>query len=117
MHLADLGYSSMRPVRPGALTPEVVRVNPVRGNSVYGETVLRSDLQLRRCKERLLFFSRRRTRRRSNILFFIGVPEEDAPRLDALLTQLEIRTGTRGDHVRVVPIAMTEIASRKKAAR
>lgn len=118
VHLADLGYSGVRLARTGSPAPEVVRVNPVRGMSVYGETVLRRDLRLRSCQDRLLFFSRRRTRRRSSILFFIGVAQDDAARLNELLAQLEIRTPTRGDHVHVVPVDMSPVARpRARAGR
>jgi hypothetical protein len=89
-------------------------VNPIRGRSVYGETVLRRDLRRRSCQERLLFFSRRRTRHHVSVLFFIGVPEEDAEHLDKLLVQLEIRSGTRGDHVHVVAIAMDDVGAAKR---
>ena len=103
-HLTELGYSCARS-RPGAVpAPEIVRVSPVRGRIAYGETVLRSDLGRRSCHERLLYFSQRRTRRRSSILFFIGVVEGDEPALEALLQELDIRSGTRGGHVHVVPI-------------
>ena len=112
-HLASLGYSGVPLRRTGVVTPEVVRVNPVRGRSVYGETVLRGDLRRRSCQERLILFSRRRTRHHVSILFFIAIPEEDAAQLDKLLAQLEIRSGTRGDHVRVVPIAMEDSRSRR----
>ena len=104
-HLTDLGYSSVRKTRPGSPAPEIVRVSPVRGRIVYGETVLRADLGRRRCHERLLSFSQRRTRFRSSILFFIAVAAADKPELDALLEQLDIRNGTRGGHVHVVPVA------------
>src|SRR5689334_20051974 len=103
-HLAELGYSGVGMRRAGAPIPELVRVSPVRGRIVYGETVLRADLKRKACHERLLFFSQRRTRHRSSILFFIGVAEADAPDLDALLEQLDIRSGSRGGHVHVVAI-------------
>ena len=44
-HLAELGYTDSRPARKGA--PEIVRMNPVRGRFVYGETIVRSDLERR----------------------------------------------------------------------
>jgi hypothetical protein len=103
-HLTSLGYSSARMKRPGSPVPEVVRVSPVRGRIVYGETVLRADLRRKECHERLLFFSQRRTRHRSSILLFIGVAEADAAQLDALLEQLDIRSSTRGGHVHIVPV-------------
>ena len=104
-HLTQLGYSSVREKHNGELVPEIARVNPVRGRFVYGETVLRADLQLRRCHERLLSFSQRRTRHRSSILFFIGVADVDEAQLHALLETLGICGGVRGGHVHVVPIA------------
>jgi hypothetical protein len=99
--------------------PEIVRVSPVRGRIAYGETVLRGDLRRRSCHERLLFFSQRRTRHRSSILFFIGVAEADEPELEALLQRLDIRSNTRGGHVHVVPIAMPAAspATTARAAR
>lgn len=105
-HLTELGYSCVRTKRAGLPVPEIVRVSPVRGRIAYGETVLHDDLERPSCHERLLFFSQRRTRHRSSILFFIGVAEADEPKLEALLQRLDIRSGTRGGHVHVVPIAM-----------
>ena len=102
---------------PGLPVPEIVRVSPVRGRIAYGETVLRGDLRRRSCHERLLFFSQRRTRHRSSILFFIGVAEEDEPELEALLEQLDIRSGTRGGHVHVVPIAAATATRRRATPR
>ena len=78
----------------------------MRGRIAYGETVLRSDLGRRSCHERLLYFSQRRTRQRSSILFFIGVADADERELAALLQRLDIRSNLRGGHVHVVPIAM-----------
>ena len=104
-HLTELGYSCVRMKRAGLPVPEIVRVSPVRGRIAYGETVLRGDLRRASCHERLRFFSQRRTRHRSSILFFIGVAAADEPELEALLQQLDIRSGTRGGHVHVVPIA------------
>jgi hypothetical protein len=115
--LTELGYSCVRTKRPGLPVPEIVRVSPVRGRIAYGETVLRGDLRRRSCHERLLFFSQRRTRHRSSILFFIGVAEEDEPELEALLEQLDIRSGTRGGHVHVVPIAAAIAPRRRATAR
>jgi hypothetical protein len=97
--------------------PEIVRVSPVRGRIAYGETVLRSDLGRRRCHERLLSFSQRRTRRRSSILFFIGVAEGDEPALEELLQELDIRSGTRGGHVHVVPITPSTAPRRRTPNR
>lgn len=115
--MAELGYSGVGMRRAGAPIPELVRVSPVRGRIVYGETVLRADLKRKACHERLLFFSQRRTRHRSSILFFIGVAEADAPDLDALLEQLDIRSGSRGGHVHVVAFALPESkTTRKKTA-
>jgi hypothetical protein len=104
-HLTQLGYSIARSKRTGELDPEIVRVSAVRGRIVYGETILRSDLQLTRCHQRLLSISQRRTRHRGTILFFIGVAEADAAELQALLQTLDICNRTRGGHVHVVPIA------------
>jgi hypothetical protein len=104
-HLTSLGYSHVRPARPGSPAPEIVRVSPVRGRIAYGETVLHSDLGRRQCHERLVSFSQRRTRHRSSILFFIGVAEVDQSELEALLLRLEIRRRVRGGHVHLVPIA------------
>jgi len=115
--LTELGYSCVRTKRPGLPVPEIVRVSPVRGRIAYGETVLRGDLRRRSCHERLLFFSQRRTRHRSSILFFIGVAEEDEPELEALLEQLDIRSGTRGGHVHVVPIAAATAIRRQPTPR
>lgn len=108
-HLTALGYSCVRTKRTGSPVPEILRVSPVRGRIVYGETVLHDDLQRPSCHERLLFFSQRRTRHRSSILFFIGVAEADEPELEALLQRLDIRSNTRGGHVHVVPIAMPAV--------
>ena len=116
-HLTELGYSQARS-RPGILpVPEIVRVSPVRGRLVYGETVLRGDLARRSCHERLLDFSQRRTRQRSSILFFIGVAEADGPALEELLQVLEIRNGTRGGHVHVLPITIPATRRRRTRSR
>lgn len=104
-HLAELGYTDARPLRNGPITPEIVRMNPVRGRIVYGETVLGSDLRRRTCHERLLSFSQRRTRHRSSILFFIGVAEVHQEELERLLEELEIRSAVGGGHVHIVPIS------------
>jgi hypothetical protein len=109
-HLTALGYSCVRTKRAGTPVPEIVRVSPVRGRIAYGETVLHEDLEQPSCHERLLFFSQRRTRHRSSILFFIGVAAADEPELQALLERLEIRSGTRGGHVHVVPITVTAVS-------
>jgi hypothetical protein len=110
-HLTELGYSCVRTKRAGSPVPEIVRVSPVRGRVVYGETVLHDDLQRPSCHERLLFFSQRRTRHRSSILFFIGVAAADEAELETLLQRLDIRSGTRGGHVHVVPIAAPAVRS------
>jgi hypothetical protein len=115
-YLTQLGYSSVRARRAGALVPEIVRVSPVRGRLAYGETVLRCDLRRRRCHERLMRFSQRRTRHRSTILFFIGVAAADQKDLETLLTQLAIRSGTYGGHVHVVPIDAPDAARQPRAA-
>ena len=115
-HLSRLGYTSARVVRSGPVAPEIVRRNPVRGRTVYGETVLHGDLDNPRCHERLLRFSQRRTRHRSSILFFIAIAEDDEPELLTLLERLEIRNGTRGGHVHVVPIAAPAATRRRASA-
>jgi len=111
-HLTELGYSSVRVMGVGSPVPEIVRVSPVRGRIAYGETVLRRDLRSKRCHERLIFFSQHRTRRRSSILFFIGVAPEDQQAIQALLAKLEIQSAIRGGHVHVVPISAEEPAPR-----
>lgn len=116
-HLTELGYSCVRMKRASLPVPEIVRVSPVRGRIAYGETVLHADLRRRSCHERLLFFSQRRTRHRSSILFFIGVSEADEPELEALLQQLDIRSGTRGGHVHVVPIVVGAATRRRALVR
>jgi hypothetical protein len=103
-HITELGYSC-KCDRAGEDEPEVARMNPLRRRLAYGETVLHSDLRSKRCHERLILISQRRTRRRSSILFFIAVAARDKPALDALLTRLEVQNGIRGGHVHVVPIA------------
>ncbi len=115
--MTALGYSCARSRRAALPAPEIVRVSPVRGRIAYGETVLRSDLGRRSCHERLLYFSQRRTRQRSSILFFIGVAEGDEPALEALLQELDIRSGTRGGHVHVVPITPIRGAAAPHAHR
>lgn len=112
-HLTQLGYTDSRPLNRGPIIPEIVRMNPVRGRIVYGETILGSDLGRRTCHERLLSFSQRRTRHRSSILFFIGVVETHQAELESLLEELEIRSAVGGGHVHVVPIA----APQKSRAR
>jgi hypothetical protein len=94
VHVTQLGYSCV-----GALTgvpvPEMVRISPGRRQIIYGKTVVRRDLRSTRCHERLLFFSQRRTRHRSSILFFIGVATTDQQQLEALLARLDVRSGCR----------------------
>lgn len=103
-HLNRLGYTGTRMLRGATRQAEVARVSPVRGTIVYGQTVLHGDLRRRECHEDLLFFSKRRTRHRSSIPFFIGVAEADRDALEALLQDLGIRSGVRGGHVQVVAI-------------
>jgi hypothetical protein len=107
-HLTRLGYSSDRSGRARPPVPEIVRASPVRGRIVYGETVAHEDLRDPESHKRLISFSQRRTRRRSSILFFIGVAEADRAALEALLQRLDIRSGTRGGHVHVIAIAAPE---------
>src|SRR2546425_6287357 len=116
-YVSQLGYSCARMVAAQAPVPEIARVSPLRGRIAYGETVLRSDLSRKRCHERLLFFSQRRTRHRSSILFFIGVSTTDQRQLEALLARLDIRSGIRGGHVHVVPIRPLQPIRRRPAAR
>lgn len=116
-HLKELGYSAVRTRRSSGLVPEIARLSPTRGRIVYGETVLSSDMDQPVCHQRLLFFSQRRTRHRSSILFFIGVPEGDVPQLNALLEELAIRGGTRGGHVHIVPISVAEAEEPKRPKR
>jgi hypothetical protein len=116
-HLIGLGYSSVREKRTGDPAPEITRINPLRGRLVYGETVLRGDLQQRRCHDRLLSFSQRRTRHRSSILLFIGVAADDEEALLTLLKTLGICGGLRGGHVHVLPIATAPPARRPRPSR
>ena len=112
LHVAELGYS-LSLEAPGPDEPEILRMSPVRRRIAYGETVLKGDLKKKRCHDRLRIFSQRRTRRRGTILFFIGVAAEDQQDLETLLTDLEIRSGIRGGHVHIVPIAKPESAARR----
>jgi hypothetical protein len=112
LHVAELGYS-LSLEAPGPDEPEILRMSPVRRRIAYGETVLKADLKKKRCHDRLRIFSQRRTRRRGTILFFIGVAAEDQQDLEVLLTDLEIRSGIRGGHVHIVPIAKPEPAARR----
>ena len=116
LHVSELGYT-MALDAPGPEEPEVLRMSPVRRRIAYGETVLHSDLNKKRCHDRLRLFSQRRTRRRGSILFFIGIAAEDQPELETLLAELEIRSGIRGGHVHVVPIAKPETAARRASSR
>ena len=114
-YVIQLGYSSVPLKRISSPPPEIVRVNPVRGHIMYGETVVRGDLRRRSCHERLRFFSHRQTRHRSSILFFIGVADRDRPALETLLKELDIRNNARGGHVHIVSIA--EPTKRRRAPR
>ena len=116
LHVAELGYT-LALEAPGPEEPEVLRMSPVRRRIAYGETVLRSDLKKKRCHDRLRLFSQRRTRRRGSILFFIGIAAEDQLELETLLAELEIRSGIRGGHVHVVPIAKPETAARRASSK
>lgn len=113
-HLTQLGYTDARPTRKGPIIPEIVRMNPVRGRIVYGETILGSDLARQTCHERLLSFSQRRTRHRSSILFFIGVVDTHQAELETLLEELEIRSAVGGGHVHVVPIAAPQLKTKAR---
>jgi hypothetical protein len=115
-HVSDLGYS-LSLEAPGPDEPEILRMSPVRRRIAYGETVLRSDLKKKRCHDRLRSFSSRRTRRRGSILFFIGVTVDDQRELETLLADLEIRSGIRGGHVHVVPIALPEKTASRTSSR
>jgi hypothetical protein len=115
-HVCDLGYS-LSLEAPGPEEPEILRMSPVRRRIAYGETVLRADLKKKRCHDRLRSFSQRRTRRRGSILFFIGVAADDQQELETLLAELEIRSGIRGGHVHVVPIAKPETAARRASSK
>ncbi len=112
-----LGYSSARKLANGLAAAEITRVNPVRGRIAYGATFLSSDLESEGCHERLRVFSRRRTRHRSSIPFFIGVAEDDKQALEDLLQRLDIRSATRGGHVQIVSIPLTNTAAQRPAAR
>lgn len=103
-HLSSLGFTNPRIVGNQEMRPEIVRLNPVRGSLAYGETVLRDDLERPRCHERLMSFSQRRTRRRSTILFFIGVLESHKESLEKLLEDLGIRSAVSGGHVHIVAV-------------
>src|SRR5215468_5716190 len=104
-HLDGLGYTFVRHIhRVGAPEAEIARLSPVRGRLVYGETVVRADLRRRRCHDRLRFFAQRRTRRRSQILFFVAVEEQYRNELEALFIELGIRGAVRGGNVHVVGV-------------
>jgi len=115
-HVTELGYS-LSLEAPGPEEPEILRMSPVRRRIAYGETVLKGDLKKNRCHDRLRSFSQRRTRRRGSILFFIGVAADDQQELETLLAELEIRSGIRGGHVHVVPIAKPETAARRTSSK
>jgi hypothetical protein len=104
-HLSRLGYSVPREKTIGTYTAEIVRVHPVRSRIAYGATVLRADLKRPNCHRQLVFFSQRRTRRRSSIPFFIAVSEKDRAELEGLLERLGVRDGVRGGHVQIVSVA------------
>jgi hypothetical protein len=104
-HLTRLGYSVPRVKPAGPLAAEVARVHPVRSRIAYGATVLRSDLKRPNCHKHLIFFSQRRTRRRSSIPFFIAVAEADRVDLESLLEELGVRDGVRGGHVQIVSVS------------
>lgn len=114
-HLTELGYT-LTTTRPGKPTPEIARINPLRSNVVYAETVLRSDLERASCHERLLFFSQRRTRRRSSIPFFVGVADGDQDVIETLLQKLDIHGFGRGSHVQIVPLAVVESPRQRRPA-
>ena len=116
LHVSELGYS-LSLETPGPEEPEILRMSPVRRRVAYGETVLKGDLKKKRCHDRLRLFSQRRTRRRGSILFFIGVAVDDQLELETLLAELEIRSGIRGGHVHVVPIAKPETAARRASSK
>ncbi len=116
-HITQLGYSCVHMAGNEIPVPEIVRISPIRRRIAYGETVLRADLGRKRCHERLRFFSQRRTRHRSSILFFIGVSMRDQQDLEDLLKRLDIRSGIRGGHVHIVPIAAAKSPQRRTVAR
>jgi len=114
-HLSGLGYTFVRHInRVGAPAAEIARLSPVRGRLVYGETVLRSDLRKRRCHDRLRFFAQRRTRRRSQILFFVAVEEDCRGELEELLVELGIRGAVRGGNVHVLAVSVPRPPRRKQ---
>lgn len=115
-HLTRLGYSVPRVKPVGSVTAEVARVHPVRSRIAYGATVLRSDLKRPNCHKQLVFFSQRRTRRRSSIPFFIAVSEGDRPDLESLLEELGVRDGVRGGHVQIVTVSSTPARAAKATA-
>lgn len=104
-HLTRLGYSVPRIKPVGSITAEVARVHPVRSRIAYGATFLHSDLKRPTCHKVLIFFSQRRTRRRSSIPFFIAVADTDRPALETLLEELGVRDGVRGGHVQIVNVS------------
>ena len=116
-HLDGLGYTFVRHIhRVGVPEAEVARLSPVRGRLVYGETVVRADLRRRRCHDRLRFFAQRRTRRRSQILFFVAVEEQCRNDLEALFIELGIRGAVRGGNVHVLAVSIPPPV-RKRAQR
>lgn len=116
-HLDGLGYTFVRQIhRVGAPTAEIARLSPVRGRLVYGETVLRADMRRKQCHDRLRFFAQRRTRRRSQILFFVAVEEECRDDLEALLIELGIRCAVRGGNVHVLGVNVPPRRRQKNSA-
>jgi hypothetical protein len=106
-HLDGLGYTFPRHInRVGAPAAEIARLSPVRWRLVYGETVLRGDLRRRQCHDRLRFFAQRRTRKRSQILFFVAVEEECKNELETLLMELGIRCALRGGNVHILGVSV-----------
>lgn len=104
-HLTRLGYSVPRVKPAGPVAAEIARVHPVRSRIAYGATFLRSDIKRATCHKQLVFFSQRRTRRRSSIPFFIAVGEADRGELESLLEELGVRDGVRGGHVQIVSVS------------
>ncbi len=103
-HMVGLGYKAPRAVADASKAPEIVRRNAARGKIAYGETVLVADLQDEACRDRLVAFSKRRTRRRSSILFFVGVVEAEAEQVEKVLVEIGIHGASGGGHVQIVPL-------------
>lgn len=115
--MAQLGFSGVRTPSGLEHVPEVLRAHPGRGSIAYGQTVLRPDLESPDFHARLKFFASRQTRHRSSILFFIGVEETERADLEALLQELDIRSGTRGGHVLLVSIPPAPVKAAAKRAK